>query len=94
MKKNIPILLVDSDDTIERPIKVLIKKKLVSVNVVVDAIQDNTLFLNISEQIVGKQKYSELNDLMYLLPNYQLLSKKEFSTEKAEQEIYKSIRQN
>lgn len=94
MKKNAPILLIDQDDTIERPIEVLIKKKLVKVNVVVDAIQEAVLFTNISEQFVGKQKYNEIDTLMYYLPKFRLLPKEKYTCEEAEQDIYKSIKWN
>ena len=53
------------------------------------------LITDASEQCLGKQKPSEVIDLMYLLPNYQDLSlKKQFDFEKAEYLIKKSIKEN
>lgn len=58
-------------------------------------ILEPVLITDVSEQGVGKQKPSEVIDLMYMLPNYhQLTLKNQFDFEKAEYLIKKSIKEN
>lgn len=53
------------------------------------------ILTTLSEQSVGKQRTSEVINLMYLLPNFMDLTlRKQLDFEKAEQMIYKSVKQN